>query len=208
MRPIIFLLFLGLFTQCDFENENVDSLRIPDSTETVQNTDTVNSELTSFIPEGYEILAFEKGDLNQDNLDDYLLALNQVEEDTVMNIDNGPARPLLILLRNQQNTLNELYRNDSIIYCYGCGGIFGDPFAGMEITDKGFIVYHYGGSAWRWTHDLFFSFQKENKNYQLDSIQSASFHAGDIDSTYELNTDYQKDIGTIYFDQFNVYKQN
>jgi hypothetical protein len=53
-------------------------------------------------------------------------------------------------------------RSDSAIMCKSCGGIFGEPFAGIAITNGILIVEHYGGSSWRWAYTHKFRYQQND----------------------------------------------
>lgn len=60
------------------------------------------------------------------------------------------ARPLL-LYRYQDNVRDLLIRNDSLVLCRTCGGVFGDPYDGVRFANDTLRIHHYGGSAWRWS---------------------------------------------------------
>lgn len=48
------------------------------------------------------------------------------------------------------------YKNDTIILDEHSGGMYGDPYAGMEIKDGTLRIYEYGGSSYRWEHEFVF----------------------------------------------------
>lgn len=81
-------------------------------------------ELSVFVPEHYSILDTAAGDLNLDKKDDLILVLKRNGEDTLVNTGE-PDRPLLILIRDDHNRLQQVRRNDNTVYCIGCGGIMG-----------------------------------------------------------------------------------
>lgn len=60
------------------------------------------------------------------------------------------VRPLLLLEILADGGRALVIRNDSLILCKTCGGIFGDPYAGVEFKDDSLVIHHYGGSNWRW----------------------------------------------------------
>ena len=66
------------------------------------------------------------------------------------------ARHLLIIQGEKDGTFKIVANNDSIVLCFGCGGVFGDPYAGITVKDNYFSIEHYGGSAWRWTRIITF----------------------------------------------------
>jgi hypothetical protein len=121
-------------------------------------------EYSAFIPQGFEILdeGFAKGDLNKDGIEDVALALFHINEKTVDYTSDSvievPERILLVLF-GDGNGYKLAARSGSMIMCKECGGIFGDPFAGIEIVKNILIVNHYGGSNWRWGYTYRFRYQ-------------------------------------------------
>lgn len=98
----------------------------------------------SFVPTGYDTLGVAKGDLNNDKIDDYVLALyhkNEKKEDR--SVDSFPPR-LLIILFGAKNGYIQSVISSTALLCKGCGGIFGDPFAGIEIKNNVLQIDHYG----------------------------------------------------------------
>lgn len=60
------------------------------------------------------------------------------------------VRPLLLYSTADDGNQELEVRNDSVILCLTCGGIFGDPYEGIEFKEDTLIIHHYGGSNWRW----------------------------------------------------------
>jgi hypothetical protein len=144
-----------------------------------QKTTKIPSELTSFIPAGYEVLEFVKGDINQDKLPDFVVACKSKKE------ANGEdlVRPLLLILQDANKKFKLAKRTDKIIMCAGCGGMMGDPFSGIEIKNGNFTIMHYGGSSWRWTKDVTFRFDAAQKNWVLSFEKNLTFHSSDLEKT-------------------------
>ena len=66
------------------------------------------------------------------------------------------------------------------VLCAECGGIFGDPYAGISFTRNVLNITHYGGSAWRWSSNFTFRFQ--HKQWELIGISGDSYwNLGDCD---------------------------
>lgn len=164
------------------------------------------ADLLPFVPEGYEILSHAFGDLNQDQVEDAVLVLTQEGEDTLTYIpDELFERPLIILLGQKGNVLKPEYRNDKVVLCRECGGVFGDPFESIEIDKGAFTVHHYGGSAWRWSRNLTFTYDKDQSDFVLKSDHQMSFHAMDPGNTQKVVERTMKDFGTVLFKDFDVY---
>ena len=110
--------------------------------------------LSDFVPSGWSILKTASVKFNNDTLTDYVMVLNHNNEDDMPNTN----RILLIVYRT-----NEGYSRSCVSYeavmCKDCGGVFGDPFEGIEIKKNVLWVYHYGGSSWRWSYTHKFRYQ-------------------------------------------------
>ncbi len=79
----------------------------------------------------------------------------------------------------------------------------GDPFMGIEIQDNGFTVFHYGGSAWRWSQDITFKYHSDEDVWLLERINAVSFHAADPDSTHEDLSKTRADLGDVLFEEYD-----
>lgn len=147
----------------------------------VPDTD-IPAEVKPFIGKGMRLLAMESADLNGDGSKDYLLVLEKQKASAGdADLETG-QRPLLIVLR-EGGTLKEVKRNDRIILCSTCGGVMGDPFAGITAGSKTFSVMHYGGSAWRWSTEYKFNYSRIDATWQLVRAEESSFHATDPEHT-------------------------
>src|ERR1044072_9884730 len=109
-------------------------------------------EVRPFVEEGTKAIALEAADLNGDGRGDFVLVLER--ENPAKDEDDLPVneRPLLILVRGVDGKLAEAKRNERVVMCSRCGGIFGDPFDGVIVARNTFTVLLYGGSAWRWAY--------------------------------------------------------
>ena len=112
-----------------------------------QETDLkVPAEVTPFVASGTKAIALEKSDLNGDGREDFILVLEK--EKPARDADDFPVgqRPFLILLRGADGNLTVAKRNERIIMCSQCGGVFGDPFQSLTIERGAIVISHYGGS--------------------------------------------------------------
>lgn len=109
-----------------------------------------------FIPRGYDTLdgGIAYGDLNKDGRSDIVLALQQHGDDT------DPPRLLIVLLRSDKG-YRLAGKSSSALLCKSCGGVYGDPFAALQIRNGILQIDHYGGSAWRWTVTQKFRYQQD-----------------------------------------------
>lgn len=116
----------------------------------------------AFIPKDYDTLGVARGDLNNNKIEDCVLALyHKSEKDEGKDPDSIPAR-LLVILSGSNNGYIQAAKSSTALLCKHCGGIFGDPFEGIEIAKNVLKIYHYGGSAWRWSYTHKFRFRNNN----------------------------------------------
>ena len=134
----------------------------------------------AFIPENWLPLDTTIGDLNNDQRDDAVLVLQC--RDTIPGDTTGlgtdfffaPPRTLAILFGTAEGYMLAL-QNDHFILRSNEGGAFFDPFEGVEIKDGTFLIYFYGGSAWRWSHTYKFRYGKVG--FELIGAEAVSYHS-------------------------------
>ena len=119
---------------------------------------TTGHGLADFIPPGYDALLQKgkaTGDLNRDGKPDVVLRL-KVEgapvAGTVQVDENALESPpcYLVVLFSAATDYFLAAQSAGVMLCKKCGGIFGDPFEGLDIEKDVLTMYHYGGSSWRW----------------------------------------------------------
>jgi hypothetical protein len=151
----------------------------------------------NFIPANYSLLDSASGDWNKDGYKDLVLILkNDAEE---QNPDT--TRPLLLLAGTADGGYTLLARNDSVVLCKGCGGVFGDPYTGVVIKNGYLSLEHYGGSSWRWTRVITFRFDPKSGQFRLHRDAGVSYHTSDPDKTTDIisnKTHYGKLLFTNY----------
>jgi hypothetical protein len=123
----------------------------------------IPAEIKSFIEKGAKAIALESADLNGDGTMDFILVTELVKPEARSDEDNGDERALFIIVRDAGGKLTLSKRNDEVVYCKSCGGVFGDPFAGVEARRNGFTINNYGGSAWRWSESYRFNYSRIDK---------------------------------------------
>ncbi len=152
----------------------------------------------SFIPAGYLLLSTTSGNLNKDAYLDRILVLKPKEEEA----NEDLARPLILLSGTASGNYKLIARNDSVVLCKGCGGIFGDPYEGITINNGYFSVEHYGGSSWRWTRIITFKYDSKSKKFKLHRDAGTSYHTSDPNK-YEDHINNKEDFGKVTFNEFN-----
>lgn len=164
-------------------------------------------DFKNFIPENYAILDIIIGDLNLDNVSDAIIILKKKGEERLSDVIESPEkRPLIILLRDANNELKIARRSDNTVYCFDCGGVFGDPYQAVSIDNGYFSVEHYGGSSWRWTRKITYNYSKQDNEWYLYEDSSVSFHASEPEKV-ESKTKTVKDFGKVRFEAFDIYNE-
>lgn len=148
------------------------------------------SDYVHFIPTDYKVLALEEFDLDQDGDLDACLVIAPVDEAEQSDKFHGQNTPKRILkvLRNHNGKIDLWAESDEVVYCVDCGGMMGDPFVGVDLTFRKLIVYHYGGSNWRWTHNITFTLRNDDE-WVLYKVENSSYHVFNIDSTRVTEVD-------------------
>lgn len=166
----------------------------------------VPAEAKSFIIKSFEPLDYIAGDLNGDKKQDAILILKTPGEDTMM--DQFLNRPFLLLIRQADGKLQQVVRNDSIILCRQCGGVFGDPYNGIKLTPTGFNLSFYGGSSWRWSYDYQFVYRATGKSWFLLKEKQSNYHSGDPEKTMKNIVITEAEAGPVTIDKFNASPSN
>jgi hypothetical protein len=156
----------------------------------------VPAGLQRFVEKGATPIAVEKGDLNRDGRSDYILVVEHAGK------EDAP-RSLLVIVGNADGSLKLARRSEKAVYCRECGGVFGDPFNGIEIRKDRFVVHHYGGSSWRWTNDATFAWSRRDRTWQLVRVETSSFHAGDPENEERKTHTSPRDFGKIDLAEFD-----
>ena len=191
MRIIILLLASLLFAPSLWAEDRF----VPD--------EKIPSDLKPLITPGSKLLAYESADLNRDGLKDYVFILEK--QKTAENPDEIEVgqRPLKIALRLRDGSLREVKVNERMVFCSTCGGVYGDPFNGLEAKDGSFSVSHYGGSGWRWGNTFQFNYSRIDQTWQLVMVEEFSFHGADPNTMKKKRYRPPKDYGKIDIADFD-----
>ena len=167
-------------------------------------TVTVPDEVNAFIDKGMVPIALETGDLNADGRKDFILVSSAVVPENASYEEGAGERSVLLLVRDAGGDLNLAARNDLVVLCRNCGGVFGDPFAGVTVRGTRFTVSNYGGSNSRWSYEYTFAWSRRDRTWQLVRVEDSSFHA--LDPRHTTRTHIYtppKDFGLINFADFD-----
>jgi hypothetical protein len=162
----------------------------------------IPEEVKPFVLKGYEILDLGKGDINADNLSDFILVLKNPAEDSLF--DERSPRPLLLLIRQPNGKLKQTVRNDNAVMGRHDGGVFGDPWEGMNVFKGGFGLSFYGGSSWRWSYHYEFKWNAVKKNWMLTKESSSSFHSADVEKTMKGIEIGLTELGDVPIEKFTT----
>ncbi|NUM81540.1 hypothetical protein HUU42_12105 [bacterium] len=137
------------------------------------------------VPEGWQIIDVQVGDLNKDQVDDVAMIV-EFTGDVAM-----PPRSLIIAFKTADG-YSEPYRADGVILGKYEGGTMGDPLQPMLIRRGTIVLSFSGGSRERWGFTYIFRYQKGD--FQL--IGATSSDGDPIEENYS-NYDYNLSTGRI-----------
>lgn len=163
----------------------------------------VPDEVRPFVEAGTKAIAVEAADLNGDGRGDFVLVLER--ENPAKDENDFPVnqRPLLILVRGADGRLSAAKRNERVVMCSRCGGVFGDPFEGVVAKRNTFTVMFYGGSNWRWAYSYQFNYSRADKTWQLVRVEETDYHTSDPDKMKTKVFIPPRDYGKIDIADFN-----
>jgi hypothetical protein len=121
------------------------------------------------------------------------------------NINSDTTRPLLLLQGDGKGQYKLIARNDSVVLCLNCGGVFGDPYAGITIKNGYFSIEHYGGSGWRWDRVMTFKFDAKNNRFVLHRDAGYSWHVSDPNKQTQ-NLFSKEDFDNLPFSRYSYEK--
>ena len=164
----------------------------------------IPDEVKQFVDSKRSPIALETGDLNNDGRKDFILVISDVVAQDAPYEEGAGTRSVLILVRESNDSLTLAARNDLVAYCKTCGGVFGDPFAGVTIRGTRFTVSNYGGSNSRWSYDYTFDYSRRDRTWQLVRVEESTFHALDPKRTERKHIyTSPKHFGLLTFAEFD-----
>jgi hypothetical protein len=136
------------------------------------------TKIMSLVPASFEIRDLSFGHLNTDTLTDAIVVANSIYEDAEDSTQRFNPRLVLIVVQNPKGIFRVVRRNDKLVLCRACGGIFEDPYERVTIVDGSFEFSFSGGSRERWTRSIVFTFEVESAEWLLSSDTGSQYDAG------------------------------
>jgi hypothetical protein len=100
------------------------------------------------IPKNYSIVDTVLGDLDKDGIKELVVAY-----DTRKAEDEYESVPRELIIYKKQNNKWAVWKKSSqALLGSRDGGMMGDPFGELTITNGILLISHYGGSSWKWGH--------------------------------------------------------
>jgi len=97
------------------------------------------------IPENYSIIDSISGDLDNDSVNEIVIAYNTTPEYEMESVIRE-----LIIYKLENNKWTVWKKSSQALYASLDGGMMGDPFGEMEIKNGIIHISHNGGSSWKW----------------------------------------------------------
>lgn len=161
-------------------------------------------EVKPFMDGKREAIALESGDLNADGRKDFILVTSEPVPESDPYEEGAGSRSVLILAREPDGSLKLAARNDLVAMCKACGGMFGDPFDGIDVKGTRFTVLNYGGSAYRWAYHYTFAYSRRDRTWQAVRVEELNYHNLDPDRTMKRRVyTPPKHFGLITFADFD-----
>ncbi len=126
------------------------------------------------VPTGYFILD-SASSMNKKGVTITVLVLAAEKEKTEEFTDE---KRVITILHKEQGIWRRLASNSELVLCRNCGGVFGDPYAGITLKDTILTIDNYGGSAWRWSQRHIFRYQ-QNEWQLIGATYDAYYNAKD-----------------------------
>lgn len=100
------------------------------------------------IPGGYSIIATTTGDLDNDQVNEFVVAFNteEVDENSFKNVTRE-----LIIYKERDSEYKVWKSSLQALYGSRDGGMMGDPYDTMFIKNGILQIQHFGGSSWKWS---------------------------------------------------------
>jgi len=157
MKALLIFVFFSIIQTTSFADEQ---------------TDKIPPEIRPFAEEGTIIYDWKSADLNGDGLDDFLVILEKQKKKADDPDIQVKQRPLLVIIRQKDNTLMLVKRNDLAISCSTCGGRVGDDgFTEIKVSKGKFSIQNHSmGTAYQNSHTFNFGYSRRDNTWQLVKV--------------------------------------
>lgn len=125
------------------------------------------------------------GDLNKDGIKD---AATVIEKAAPAG-EEAPERALLIAFGKPDGSYKLSVIADGVLLRADEGGVWGDPFDGLEINRGSLVVSEYGGSNWRWYNRYRFRYQ-DGDWFLIGMTSGTYFNGGEEPEEQATEEDY------------------
>ncbi len=192
----LFTILSVLLFSCMSQNAPSQNITTNKKNEISKSKKTKGAKTTSsFFPENYFILDSAVDSSNSFGEHWIAFVLAPEIEKAELNEDELPNR-LLLIIKKTNDTFQLVDSSSQIILCKNCGGVFGDPYNEMQLSNRKLSISNVGGSAWRWTQEYDFAFQ--NNEWQLVKANYISyFNAKDCNGEVGMAGEQQEEIRFI-----------
>lgn len=140
-------------------NDHIPSL--PSEGETIE----------AFIPSGWTLLDSVEVDFNNDGFMD-MIGVLEIDSSDITEDELYDFPRLLFAIINRGDKRYELsFQDSNLIRTQFEGGIFGDPYSEMDVSDNNFSTHAFGGSSWKWSEDNTYSY-RNGEWYLIKAIET------------------------------------
>jgi hypothetical protein len=158
-------------------------------------------KIRQFIPEGYQVYDTASGDLNGDGYEDLVLVLKS----NIESVTSEGVRPLLVLTGKYRGYFDLFARNDKVVLCESCGGVFGDPYQKVTINNGFLSIEHNVGATYKWSRVITFKYEAECKEMVLFEDKTNSYHASAPNKQTGFSSN-KRDFGVLPFSCYTYNK--
>lgn len=163
-------------TDSENESESADTTAVTNANDAELNDLGLGGLPQVEIPDGYELLSEAVGDLDGDGIDEKAIAFNTPREGEM-----GFERELRIY--SELDGLWSLWITAvGPVLSSESGGVMGDPFEKLEIHKGQLELFHFGGSADKWSYSH--AFEHLDGNWELTNATLSFFRNCDYSETY------------------------
>jgi len=133
------------------------------------------ASIARLIPNGFEVLSYEAGQLTDDNRLDYLVVIHH----PVDTVQQASTRPLLIFTQNIDGTFRLAARNDTVVMQADqgwCAPFTDSGDSGLAIQDRYFTVQNSVSCGQHWSHYITFHYHVKQHDWLLHNEIAQSWH--------------------------------